>query len=71
MKNKYSAVKLSKVSEMPPVYHKLPNEEYDPKKSEAIQWMIQQPEILEYLWDHVKQSKFVEYDKENRNLDRS
>ena len=62
--SKYKAEKLSKVSKMPPSYHKLPGKEYDPKNAETIKWMIQQPELLEYLWDHVKQSKFVEYDKE-------
>lgn len=61
---KFEAVKLSKVAEMPPVYHKMPGQKYETLKSEAIQWMIKQPELMEYLWDHVKQSKFVEYDYE-------
>jgi len=50
---------------MPPSYHRLPGTEYDVSKSEVINWLIQQPDILEFLWDQFKQSKDVIYDSAN------
>lgn len=47
---------------LPPSYHKLPGEEYDVRKSEVVNWLIQQPTILEFLWDQFKQSGSVTYD---------
>ena len=49
---------------MPPRYHKLPGEDYDIKKSEGVNWLIQCPDILEYVWDQFKQSGDIEYNPE-------
>ncbi len=62
-------VKISKLlyvaKKMPPLYHKLPGKEYDVKKSEMVKWLIQQPEILEYISDRIRGNyQFVTYDKE-------
>ncbi|MEG1433852.1 hypothetical protein [Eubacterium sp.] len=63
MKHKRSK-KLSIGRKMPPRYHKLPGEDYDIKKSEVIRWLIQCPDILEYVWDQFKQSGDIEYNPE-------
>lgn len=47
---------------MPPLYHRLPNEEFDYRKSRTLWWLTKQPEVLKYIWDIVKQSGAVEYD---------
>lgn len=47
---------------MPPLYHKLPTEEYDVRKSEAVNWLIKNPAILEFVWQQFKQSKDVVFD---------
>lgn len=49
---------------MPPLYHKLPDEEFNIKKSEAVQWLINQPDVLSYVWDRFKQSEDIEYNQE-------
>lgn len=49
---------------MPPSFHKLPNKDFDITQSETVQWLIQQPDILSYLWDQFKQSGDVEYDSD-------
>lgn len=46
---------------LPPSYHKLPGMEYDPEKSEVIKWLIQEPFILNFIWDQFKQSGNIEY----------
>lgn len=38
---------------MPPLKHN-PTGDYDPKKSEVIQWLISQPDILNYIFDAVR-----------------
>ena len=57
--------KLTVGRKMPPMYHKFPNQEFDIKKSEAVQWLIEQPDILSFLWDQFKQSGDVIYDSES------
>ena len=47
---------------MPPLYHKLPNEDFDFRKARTLWWLIKQPEVLKYIWDIVKQSGALVYD---------
>ncbi len=46
---------------MPPLFHKLPNETYDVRKSRVLWWLVKQPVVLEYLWDLVKHSGAIAY----------
>lgn len=56
--------KIEVGKKLPPSYHTLPGEEFDIQKSEVVNWLIKQPEILSYIWDQFKQSGYVEYDPE-------
>ncbi len=47
---------------MPPLYHKLPGEDFDIRKSRVLWWLLKQPELLEYVWNRIKQSGAVQYD---------
>jgi hypothetical protein len=60
--NKKRSQKLNIARNLPPSYHKLPGGEYNVKKSEVINWLIQRPSILEFLWDQLKQSGDIFYD---------
>lgn len=53
--------KLSVGRFLPPSFHKLPNEDYDVRKSEVVKWLIERPSILEFVWDQFKQSNDVFY----------
>lgn len=55
-------LKLKIARNMPPLYHKRPGEEYDVQKSEAVQWLLNQPEIQEFVWTQFKQSKDIAFD---------
>lgn len=35
---------------MPPLFHKLPNEDFDYRKSRTLWWLVKQPEVLKYIW---------------------
>ena len=52
---------------MPPLHHKA-TDAFDPRESEVIQWLIQQPDILNYLFDAVRGNQYREspivYDSE-------
>lgn len=53
------------VKEMPPLYHTLPGKELNIFKSEVIQWLIQQPDVLSYIYNRVCGSgKLIVYDRE-------
>ncbi len=45
---------LESTRKMPPLYHKLPDEEFDIKKSEVAKWLIQQPLALNVIFQLVK-----------------
>lgn len=52
--------KFECVKKMPPLRHKKENEPFDPRKSEVIHWLIEQPDILNYLFDAVHGNQFRE-----------
>ena len=47
---------------MPPLFHKLPNEDFDYRKSRTLWWLVKQPQVLKYILDMVKQSGALVYD---------
>ena len=49
---------------MPPLYHKLPGEEFNLQKSRALWWLMKQSEVRLYIWDRLKQSGAIVYDRE-------
>lgn len=51
--------------QMPPLRHSIQDERFDITKSEAVKWLVQQPDILSYVWDHVKQSGAIDYNAES------
>lgn len=52
-------------SEMPPLHHRLPGEDYDVARSEVVDWLVTQPSIRERVFYEAKQSKLIEYDAED------
>lgn len=70
-KKRYSSVEmdfLEIAKKMPPSYHTLPNQKFDIKKSEAVKWLMKQPETMNFVWERIvnrgKQLKPIEYNKE-------
>lgn len=55
MNRKARSKLLGAAKKMPPLKHKV-GEEYDVRKSEAVKWLVQQPDILNYIWNQVKQT---------------
>ena len=54
--------KLLVARNMPPLYHTIPGQNFDITQSEVIKWLIAQPEIMNYIWDNIKNSDDVYYD---------
>lgn len=46
---------------MPPLFHKIPGQEYDCRKSYIIKWLLKHDEALDYLWNMVRESGAVKY----------
>lgn len=65
MKRKKQNKNLLVVKNMPPLYHTLPGQKFDVRKSEVVRWLIEKDEILQLLFGTVvNQSgskKLVEY----------
>lgn len=49
---------------MPPLYHKIPGEEFDIRKARTLWWLTKQIAVLEDVWNLVKQSGAIEYNSE-------
>lgn len=54
---------LDMAKNMPPLRHSIPGQEFNIYDSEVIQWLINQPEALNYIWNNIKNSGAVIYDK--------
>lgn len=64
---KHQRSKLIQIArKMPPLHHTIPGKQFDIQKSEVIQWLINQPEILNWMWNNVSQSKDVVFNPESR-----
>lgn len=57
---------LSAARKMPPLHHKLPGEDFDWMKSETVKWLVSQPEILNFIWQSVRnktgENMLISYD---------
>ena len=56
---------LKLVTNMPPLRHSIPGQEFNIYDSEVICWLINQPEALNYIWNNIKNSGTVVYDSES------
>lgn len=59
---------LEVAKKMPPLYHTLPGRQFDIQISEVAQWLIEQPEILNYIVNRIKggrgQSPYIVYNSD-------
>ena len=60
--SKRRSKKINIARNMPPLFHKVPGQNYSTEKSEVIQWLIQNPSVQEFVWDNIKQSGDVVFD---------
>lgn len=60
---RYQRKQLEVGRKLPPSYHKLPGQDFDLKKSEAVKWLIDQPEVLNFVMDIMNKSEAIVYDK--------
>lgn len=56
---KQRSEKLYIAKQMPELRHSIPGEKFDVTKSDVVKWLISQPDILQYLFDHVKNRDIV------------
>ena len=48
--------------EMPPLYHRLPGEEFSHDKSAVLKWVFRQPDIAQYVFDKLSKLGYIVYD---------
>ena len=62
-KRKLTSEKLDVLKNMPPLFHKIPDNDFDIHKSEIVAWALQQNNILDYIWNEViRRSGNIVYD---------
>lgn len=55
---------LASARKMPPLYHKLPGEPFDIRKSRVLWWLVKQPSVLHYLWNLFKDSGVIYFNRD-------
>lgn len=45
--------------EMPLLYHSFPDEPYDPKQSQVLRWISEQPELMEWIFKQLKSVGYI------------
>ena len=63
MKNKRSK-KWSIAKQMPPLKHSTPGQIYDIRNSEAAKWLCSQPDIMQIVFESVKDCNEITYDSD-------
>jgi hypothetical protein len=53
------STKLMFAKNMPPLFHTLPNEKYDHRKSEVLKWLSERPALIEYIFETVKYKEII------------
>lgn len=56
---KQRSEKLNIAKQMPELKHSVLGKKFDVTKSDVVKWLISQPDILQYLFDHVKNVDIV------------
>ena len=68
LKGENMARKKSKLlevgKEMPLLYHRFPDEEYDPTQSQVLEWISKQPELMEWIFAQLKSTGYIVYDSQ-------
>lgn len=62
MQKRKQSQKLSVAKNMPALHHTLPNQNFDIHKSEVINWLVNQVQIRQFIFDVVSQNKLINYD---------
>ena len=55
---------LNAATTMPPLHHSIPDQPFDIRNSEVVKWLAKQPEILNYVWNNIKNSGAVVFNPE-------
>ena len=61
-KKRSKSVEVAK--KMPPLYHTLPGEQFDLRKSEVVKWLSEQAQLHAWVLEQLIIAGFVEYDAE-------
>ena len=57
-------MELAAAAKMPPLYHTLPGEVFQLKKSEAMDWLSKRPELISYIFNRANKAKEIVYNPE-------
>lgn len=68
LKKGEASKQLQCARKMPPLKHKVGDSEdkFDVTKSEVSQWLMQQPEIMQYIFTRIKNSGFIVYNPDEK-----
>ena len=63
VKRKTEIPRFDAARNMPNLRHSVPGRDFDIRESEAVRWLVSQPDILQYLFDKIRRYCLV-YDRD-------
>lgn len=64
-RSKLQQAAVDAAKNMPPLFHKLPEEDFNIRKSKVIWWLIKQPDVLNLIFNLAVSSKAITYDPDS------
>ena len=58
--------RLRTARKMPPLHHTLPGKDFDSERSQVLEWIVEQPELVNYLFDHIRYAGHIQFDPKRR-----
>lgn len=55
---------IDMAKQMPPLYHKLPGQDFDIKKSCVIRWLLEHKETYDYILRKLQRSGAIKYNSD-------
>lgn len=63
-KNRSTDKRLLVAKDMPPLHRTQPGQQYSYKFDEVLDWISKRPGLLMYVFDKLKDGKYIEYDSD-------
>ena len=63
-KNRSTDKRLLAAKAMPPLHRTQPGQQYSYISDEVLDWISKRPGLLMYIFDKLKEGKYIEYDSD-------
>lgn len=63
VRNFQRSKKWDSIKNMPPLYHKLPDQKFELNKSEVLDWLASQREVIDWIFHNAKNRGYIVFNQ--------